>query len=1204
MRKLLPYEHQLIAELGISKEEYLGFVAAQFDHTRTPEEKLEIPQGDPAVVSLVITIVGALLQVASMLLMPKPGGGGQAQTRDQQFAPRYGFNSAQELAKYGDPLNLVYCNATSTGNPTGGVRVATSLIWSAVSSYGSSQFMQMLLALGAAQIRGIDVSRTAFGQTPIRNFVSSKTWAYYNSNGNIKFDNVLYPYPLDNNQTTDPTRTSPTDLVYRVDQAGTKREGFSQAFSPSTLTKFGVYAPIPIYVNVEDRAPSGAIKKTLIGITMDSSFRSIYWPSRKDNNDQFLRPTVPIGARFTLTFEKGYVSENDKVEVKQTASENRRAMLSGVDPASVYKLGSAKYKLVNLTTSDLDSPQNSSDALATFECVEAGICPEEDYETYDVSTNAADAGLRILEFQLENISLNNELLKNDPIYILPTISVANVEGEINRKTEELKVKIAALIDFEENGNKLKNFSDLVARPGYYWDSINNLIKSIDDEEEKLEGYRTDTIKDSRQKALIQTAKRNITAKEKELRRLFVDFYDGDYKSTRKDRALDLENLRKEIALISASNVSVSNGGRNIAEENARNDRIRAKIEENNQSIAYLEAVIADPEQWNDYFNTKALTKVEEAAYETITDSRIVKFSMKAQIYKRISGRSRKYGEKTEPTYKASDNGIKMRSSFFWFFYRRVGAPSYTRVPYIFTVRRGADVDNFIDLTFIAGDNAGKWQFKFEPIAEVAAEVRKWGRVTFAYIENSGNFAPAISNPDGTQIYFQGYTQAAAGDGYLAPVNNNPSQVDEWGLFSMQSDTNIQFSFDNGPELQIKAVTEQRVEALSTYPGLYKNMSLFGFNTYSGQNIQDLRSVSCFVTEGKLVRKLNDDGTYSATPDVPTSFAPEVFLDTVLDGIDGIGQYAKAAGIDTAALAKAKRFCNVNKLYFDGVIADQRPWRQFWAEVAPYSLLELGRIGGKETLVPAVPCDNAGNINRTVPITALFNAGNILEGTYREEFLDYGSSVQDLIASVIYRSTETDGVFPRNRSVDVQLNDVTEANAVRQTFNISSYVTNRDQAIMFAKLLCNQRRYIRKAIEFGTFPTDSPLSPGAYIYVDVGQNDWQGIYSGQVQEGGALNTPITGSVPNGTYNVLLYQSGAAVVTLSNVTISGNSSGALSSYAGWLFVLGTPVKSKRVFRITEVQMDEEGEVKVKAIEHPCDSSGQSLIANFDDALFLSS
>jgi hypothetical protein len=32
-----------------------------------------------------------------------------------------------------------------------------------------------------------------------------------------------------------------------------------------------------------------------------------------------------------------------------------------------------------------------------------------------------------------------------------------------------------------------------------------------------------------------------------------------------------------------------------------------------------------------------------------------------------------------------------------------------------------------------------------------------------------------------------------------------------------------------------------------------------------------------------------------------------------------------------------------------------------------------------------------------------------------------------------------------------------------------------------------------------------------------------------------------------------------------------------------------------------MDEEGEVGVKATEHPCDSNGQSLIADFSDALF---
>jgi hypothetical protein len=45
-------------------------------------------------------------------------------------------------------------------------------------------------------------------------------------------------------------------------------------------------------------------------------------------------------------------------------------------------------------------------------------------------------------------------------------------------------------------------------------------------------------------------------------------------------------------------------------------------------------------------------------------------------------------------------------------------------------------------------------------------------------------------------------------------------------------------------------------------------------------------------------------------------------------------------------------------------------------------------------------------------------------------------------------------------------------------------------------------------------------------------------------------------------------------------------------------------KRVFRVTEVQMDEEGEVTIKAMEHPCEDVGGKLlsrIANFSDSLF---
>ena len=289
---------------------------------------------------------------------------------------------------------------------------------------------------------------------------------------------------------------------------------------------------------------------------------------------------------------------------------------------------------------------------------------------------------------------------------------------------------------------------------------------------------------------------------------------------------------------------------------------------------------------------------------------------------------------------------------------------------------------------------------------------------------------------------------------------------------------------------------------------------------------------------------------------------------------------------------------------DGVIAEQTPWRQFWAETAPFSLLEFARVGGRETLIPAVPVNAAGQANREVLVNALFTAGNVLEGSYKEEFIDYGSAVQDLIATVIYRETESQDVFPRNSSVTVSLKGVNPSIAVSQSFDISQFVTQRAQAILFAKLLCNQRRHIRRGIEFKTFPTDTPISPGAYIYVDIGLNTWERISSGLIMQGGELNAPLLQGIPNGSYSVLAYKGNTSPVSLAGIAVSNGVAAALAPYVGYMFVLGAQSNKKRVFRVTEVQMDEEGEVTIKAMEHPCEDSGGKLlsrIANFSDSLF---
>jgi hypothetical protein len=1198
-RRLLPYEHQLIAELGISEQEYLNFVQAQFDHTKLPADKLKTPQNDPATVALVLTIVGVLFQVGAALLAPKPelpSQQNQRRRRDQTFSPRFGFNSSQELAKYGDPVNLVYCNTDQ--NTTGGVRVNTSMVWSAVKSFGSSQFMQMAAVIGASNIdpAGIDVARTAFGQATLRQMAAQKYWLYLRQNGILRFSDLRF------GSGTDPTAgaEAASSFVYKASLAGaTRTEGFSQAFSPSTATRCGVTAPIPINVLYLDRDERGSSNlRADLGIELNG--RGGYWPDNKLDNS---RPAIPVGTVFTLRFKP--LSSSGASDVRQAASELRRTLLSSIDAASTYKLGSAKLRVKGqITDLELDNDATNID----FECIESGVCPNEDYGTLTYKANEKEASDEIARLNTE-IQVLRELLSQTPPLLTPSAQ-ARID-QINSRVAEINALIDSIEELRDRKWTTEEIEAITSDDGSIYDPVViHFANKVEDARERRRLFQVyiddelDKPAAQRNRAAIRSWKeeiravnrrlKNITAKLDEAIRQYGFADNGKGRSLREDRKAKLRRIQKLNEEIGA--IYGDSGNVDAAATEARANGWRAQIAALEVEKAYYQSVIDNPELQNDFFDTKCMVKIEEASYETITPCRIVDFALKARVFKRVQGRAKTYGEVETKTYKDSDNGYKLRSMFFWVLYRRTGG-AWVRVPRIFVIRRGADQDNYTFLKFIAGDNIGNWQFKFEPIAETAAEMRYYGLTDFAYVENAGT-VQNITGPAGGTFTFTGKLRTR--DGYLAPINRNPSEIDEWSLFSMRSDTQLNFSFDNGPELEIKAVTEQSTEAFSNYPQLYSNLTMLGFNVYSGQGVQDLRSMSVFVNKGRLVRRLNDDGSYSSTPDTATSLAPEIFLDTILDTVDGIGQFAKIEGIDLPALALAKRFCQRNNLFFDGVIAEPTAWRQFWAEVGPYSLLELGRIGGKETLIPAVPCDNSGNITRTVPIRAMFTAGNILEDSYKEEFIDYGSSVQDLIATVIYRNTERDGVFPRNASVDVNLVGVTEATAIRQTFDLSQYVTNRSQAIMYAKLLCQQRRNIRRNIEFKTFPTDSPLSPGAYIYVDAGLQEWQGIYSGQIESGGALNIPLADAIPNGSYSVLLYRDGQSVIT-TTASISSNVASSLAGYEGWLFVLGTPAKAKRTFRVVEVQMDEEGEVSVRAVEHPCDNSGQSLIADFSDGLF---
>lgn len=1088
-RKLLPYEYDLIDALGVSKEDYLDFVAQQHIYEDVKEgTQLDI-RGE--VVSIVLAIVGILFQVASVLLMPKPKLPGQQQeqsgteqTRDQALSPRLGFNGSQDLAVYGDTVPLVYTNTAQNSN--GGVRLATLLLWSAILSFGNNQFMRLMMTLGASNIARIDPERTALGQFPAKDLVLSNVWQYYNADGPTRYNNLI------RGDANDPTITTTNDTTAKLNGLPGAAEGFSQAFSPTTANTVGVTGFLPINADVLILNEAGNSVRRRVD-TYFQSQNGDYWPDSDD------RPVVPVGNRWTLVVSNTAESLASSDTPGIARQDALRAAASQVDNGAIFKAGSALFRVVSASYGGSANGIEEGNLTATLECIRTGKLPRARY------------------------GLGHWQQVGDQINALRAI-INNNNGEI------------AIL---QSKNRI-------------------------DQGELARGYKIVFGKG----ALLR---QSLTQKEK-------------------------NSLQNNI--------------------NIRNNQIATFSNDNNTAQNQINNVAANgPET----FHVKGLARVEEAAYASVTKCNVLDLALRFQAYRRLSGRANVYGkDQVNYGHSASDNGVKARTSMFALWYRLDNSGDYARLPYIFCCR-GFNEQSFFTYIKLISRNAGARfiEVKLEAVVDAFIEIRTFHTRGYCYLNTTAplvTLGTDLTENAGLEVYFNGslYLDGARGD--YPPFNKSPGNTTEFDLFNYDAFSQTTFSFDSSTEVQITAVSEQLIEPWSDYSlNLYRGLSTMALHVVSGSGTQDLRSVSAYITEGKRVRLMPtsldyfgneatgaaDDSAIAAfaasAPSNSTSFAPDIFLDTVLDGTNGIGRYASLHSVDVMQLAQSKRYCQHNRLFMDGVIADGRPWREFWAQVAPFSLLELGKIGGKETLVPALPyVKSTGAITRAISITALFNQGNILDDSFKEEFIDYGASVQDVIVTLIYRDVERNGVFPRNNSVEIKRTDTQEANAIRESLDISQFVTTRTQAILLGKYLCQVRRFNRRAIEFKTFPTDIFVMPGSYVYVETSNNQWDGIYTGRIEDGGVLNVPIASTIPNGIYNVLTYGSSDGTRSFTGITVTAGVAASLSPQSGQLFVLGQAVRSKRVFRVTEVTMEEEGETTIRAVEHPCDTSGNSFIA----------
>ena len=1399
MRKLLPYEHQLIELLGTTKEDYLEFVAVQQEY-KDPKAgtALDVRNADGgATAALVLTIVGTLFQVGAALLAPKPevpDAGGRRRNREQRFAPTFGFNSTQELASYGDPVNLVYTNYDH--NENGAVRVAGSLVWSAIENYGSSQFMQLLTVLGASDIKQIDYAKTAFGQTALLDVGENNSFIFSRNGGPPLFSNLekgktnLFPKNLK------PASNKPACMVVKHDQ---KKLGFSQAYSPSTATSLGVFDVIPINVDVKSRDKDGKPEEANIAIELNSN--------QEDNNRwRNKNGTFRKGRNIELFFNNAGGGGGDK-QPKKAAEDMRRQMVEALDFGSSYMLGTARFKFTGFVD---NTNIDDGEVKAIFECVQAGRVPSTDYDLEDPASGdnsglreEVESAIEILQdpHTEENVRTDKvivthpsspyvnikfegqetvkwypkitveieldggktkkveypsstqgtytfdkagsiaytETLKDELNGDKPVLKTKKVKKDVRRQIKALK----ALVDdiyagVYDGGDDLPwgnnnyyvgrdpsetildvNINEVTVRDIHAASGSNFTLHGYDkgiiglgvdvsnssndsvffsfiyiDRDDKWHFFNFNGIGKDQQKSdeplvfpndprldtrrtRLANAKDELQAEnkkksdlDKDITTITPDAKDPTSPSNKKEllnkgTALDLvdytvdigdiedkiekrrkkvndrikrnyEKMHKLAVNIIDDDIDYLEAIKEAIPSGNETDRdgtkaVRSKMKELiKQKEAALDELIKIDENWDEYrqsfdntFFSKCLVKYETASYDTISECNVVKLSLKTKLFRRISGRQKKYGDKKVEEYSASDNGVKSRMVFFRVRYSAEGF-SEDLVPYIFAIRRGSEADFYTQLSFFHKTKA-KWRFTLEPVYDLTAEWRGNSFTKYAYIDNSDTMQ-TLTTDNGAVFFWSGkIVNASAARGYYPDeAEHGPTQTNEWDMFSVNSDTQIQFSFESGPEVALTAVTEQQLD--DSYGSKYSDMAMMAIGLYAGRGVQDLRNITALVKKGKGCRTVaNPDTTDSNS----SSYAPDIFVDTVLDRANGIGKYIDKSAIDLNSLDLAHKFCIENHLptydtsisavemYMDGMIADVGSWREFWINAAPFSLLELARKNGKDTLVPALPVNGSGNAAESnglpieVQISALFTAGNILQGSYKEEFLNYGTATEDLIASVIYREYNDEELFSTKRSVEVRLKGkgLNSSEAIRETFDLSQFVTQREQAIMFGKLLCNQRHYIRKGIEFKTFPSQALIEPGAFVYVDVGLKTWDSYSSGIVMENGELNAPLNDQLAAGTYSFLLYDSNAGTVEAKELTVTETggkniASGLLSSDVGKMFVMGQEQPRKRVYRIAEVAIEEEGEVSVKAIEYPCfEESGKvrARIADFRNSNF---
>lgn len=265
---LLPWEIQICEALDISPDDYFEYFdllqQAKQERNAAYENVPNVVNEPSTTVSIVLTVVGIALQVASALLAPKPRAPEQQKRRGNvqgddirgrtKYAPLRQFDSVQELATLSAVVPLVYADKKDNSD-LGGVRVESQLLWSQIKNKHTYQIIKVLLLFSGGEIgKRPDFYSYAFGSQKIQSYGRSRidmSFAYGTQNQGplLRNPNQNNSRPVDYPEGTYEEDDAQTEYFAIFNAGADGRPSgtyldFCGVQTPTTSAQFGQYSPI------------------------------------------------------------------------------------------------------------------------------------------------------------------------------------------------------------------------------------------------------------------------------------------------------------------------------------------------------------------------------------------------------------------------------------------------------------------------------------------------------------------------------------------------------------------------------------------------------------------------------------------------------------------------------------------------------------------------------------------------------------------------------------------------------------------------------------------------------------------------------------------------------------------------------------------------------------------------------------------------